>query len=404
MMGTVTTTLDQAPTGAVRLPAVPSYLVVGTIGYLIYGLGALGPYLRSQLHLTDTEVGLHSTGFAIGLLLAGAVVGTAGRRYGERAVRTAAILVVLPAIVALIVAPTVAVTVGAATALGLGSGTLLGYANATLAAPGGVLARVRVARANALAMATAFACPLALAWGATSGPGWWIGLVPALVLVAILGIDVRSGPVLPPPAVPLGGDDRLPREFWLAWGFLVAAIATEFSIVFWAATLTERRTGVTVAEAGVIGSLFLVGMFVGRLGLALGVGTGEDSRRPAMIGFVLAGVATVLAWVSTAPVLTAGACLLAGIGVAVLYPLGVAAALAVAPGRLGQAGARLNLASGVAIVLAPLLLGVISDIAGVVVGWSVIVGLVVIGLVLATRLPTGAAADAAPTLESASPV
>ncbi len=400
----MTTAIARPPTALLPLPAVPSYLVVGTIGYLIYGLGALGPYLRTQLHLTDTEVGLHSTGFAIGLLVAGAVVGTAGRRYGERVVRMAAILVVLPAIVALILAPAVAVTVGAAVALGLGSGTLLGYANATLAAPGGVLARIRVARANALAMATAFACPLALAWGATTGPGWWIGLVPALLLVAFLGIDVRSGPVLPPPVVPLDGDDRLPREFWLAWGFLVAAIATEFSIVFWAATLAERRTGVTVAEAGVIGSLFLVGMFAGRLGLALGIGTGQDSRRPALIGFALAGLAALMAWVSTAAVLTATACLLAGIGVAVLYPLGVSAALAVAPGRLVQAGARLNLASGVAILLAPLLLGVISDSAGVVVGWSVIVGLVLVGLVLATHLPNGTTPGATPIAEFASPV
>jgi MFS family permease len=397
----VTTTLDRPPSEPTRLSARPSYLVVGTVGYLIYGLGALGPYLRTQLGLSDTEVGLHSTGFAIGLFVSGAIVGIVGRRYGERAVRAAAVILVLPAIVALIVAPSVAVTVLAASALGLGSGTLLGYANAKLAAPGGVLARIRVARANALAMLTAFLCPVALAWGATSGPGWWIGLVPALVLVSILAIDVQRGALLPPPTVPTDGDTRLPRAFWVAWGFLVAAIATEFSIVFWAATLAERRTGVTIAESSIIGSLFLVGMFVGRLGLAVGIGTGHDSRRPAMIGFAVAGFAAVLAWISTAPILTAVACFLAGTGIAVLYPLGVATALATAPGRLSQAGARLNLASGIAILLAPLLLGVISDIAGVVVGWSVIVGLVAIGLALASRLPHGAGTEATATLESA---
>jgi hypothetical protein len=36
---------------------------------VVYGVGAVSPYLRTQLGLTDAEVGLHSSAMAIGLVL-----------------------------------------------------------------------------------------------------------------------------------------------------------------------------------------------------------------------------------------------------------------------------------------------------------------------------------------------
>ena len=55
--------------------------------------------------------------------------------------------------------------------------------------------------------------------------------------------------------------------------------------------------------------------------------------------------------------MSGAALFVAGLGVAGLYPLGVAAALAAAPGRLTLAGTRLTLASGAAILVAPFALG-----------------------------------------------
>jgi hypothetical protein len=72
----------------------------------------------------------------------------------------------------------------------------------------------------------------------------------------------------------------------------------------------------------------------------------------------------------------------------VLYPIGIAAALAVAPGQLAAAGARLTLASGVAVLVAPLALGAIADLTSVVAGWALVLGLAIVGLALSKRLPT----------------
>ncbi len=374
-----------------------SYAVVGTVGYILYGLGAIGPYLRTQLHLSDAQVGLHSTGVAIGIIVAGAAVGGLGRRFGEVAVRAAALIALAVAVITLAVAPSVLVTLAAVLVIGVGLGTILGYANATLGAPGGALARMHLARANVWAMVAAVGCPIVLAAAATAGPGWWLGLAPALGLLAVDAIDLAGGPRLaePLPDETTVGHARLPRGYWRSWCFLVAAIAAEFSIVFWAATLVERRVGVSLAEATLVGACFLGGMFTGRLVLSTGVGAGRDVRQPVALGLILAGIGSTLVWVSTSALLSGAALFIAGAGIAGLYPLGVAAALAAAPDQLALAGTRLNLASGLAILVAPFALGAVADLTGVTVGWGLVIALVIVALGLAAGLPTAPGGDGA---------
>ena len=184
-------------------------------------------------------------------------------------------------------------------------------------------------------------------------------------------------------------DDSLPRAYWLAWAFLVAAIAVEFSIVTWAATLIAQRTGADVPLATLLAGMFLGGMFVGRIAQSAGLGTGGGLRVPAAIGVGLAIVGVVGAWVSTVPLVSGVAMFVAGLGVAGLYPLGVAAALAATPDRLTLAGTRLTLASGTAVLVAPLALGVVADRAGVVAGWALVVALGLSALALVAGLPAG---------------
>lgn len=372
-----------------RRDAWPSYAAIATIGYVIYGIGAIAPYLRLDLGLSDAQVGLHSTMMAVGLVLAGATTAGLDRRVGEVAVRGVAVGALTVAVVALATAPAFGVTLLAAVLVGFGTGTVLGYANAVLARPGGRVARLRVARANVWAMVAAFVCPVVLATAATLHAAWGLGLVPALVLLLVIAIDLRAGPRLGRSRESSMTQSRLPRGYWLAWIFLVAVIAVEFSIVFWAATLVQRRTGVDTAAATLLGGLFLGGMFVGRLAQSRGLGTGGDLRRPAASGVVLAAIGASIAWVSTTPALSGMAIFVAGLGVAGLYPLGVAAALAAAPGQLTLAGTRLTLASGTAILAAPFALGVVADAAGVVVGWGLVIVLAVVALVLVVALPAG---------------
>jgi len=367
-----------------RTDAWAGYVAIATVGYVVYGLGAVGPYLRERLALSDVQVGLHSSALAIGFIVAGLFAARAGARLGELTVRAAALGLLAVAVVVLAWAPSAVATLAAALNIGLGAGTVLSYTNASLAASGGSLARKRLGRANVWAMVAAFAVPVLLAAGASSGIGWWIGLAPALALVVIDTLDLRAGPRLAADDPTAGG--RLPTAFWIAWIYLVAVVAVEFCIVVWAATLVERRTGSSIETATLVGASFFAGMFTGRVGLSLGIGTGGDVRTPIGGGLLLTGAGAMVARLSTEPVLSALALFAAGVGVAVLYPLGISAALATAPDRLAAAGARLTLASGVAILAAPLALGAIADATGVVVGWSMVIILAIAALLLSRAL------------------
>jgi hypothetical protein len=245
-------------------------------------------------------------------------------------------------------------------------------------------------------MVSAFVCPVMLSAAALAGLPWGLGLAPALVLLSIVGLDLRAGGSVAE-ASEGSATGRLPRTYWLVWAFLVAAIAVEFSIVFWGATLVQRRTAVDTPVAILLGGLFLAGMFVGRSVQSFGLGTGGDLRRPAAIGVGLAAIGASLAWISTIPVLSGLALFVAGLGVAGLYPLGVAAALAAAPGQLTLAGTRLTLASGTAILVAPVALGVAADATSVPVAWGLVVGLALVALALVAGLPAGATTEVGAT-------
>lgn len=367
-----------------------SYVALLTVGYVTYGLGAAGPHLRSQLRLSSAEVGLHSSALAVGLVVAGLIGADLGRRFGERFVRGVAIVVLAPALVLLAAAPSVEATLAAGALIGFGAGALLGDSNARLGAPGGTRARLLLARGHVAAMIAAFAVPLALAASASAGPGWWLGLLPAGLLLGIVTFGLRGDP---PRTASRGGGEAggLPRRFWLAWAFLAAVIGVEFSIVFWAATLVELRANLAIPEATAIGGLFLGGMLIGRLGFGLGLGAGQSTRRSAAAGLMLTAIGTGVAWVSTAAVLSALALFTAGLGVAVLYPLGAAVALERAPAQPMVAGIRLTLATGLAILVAPFFLGAVADGTGVVAAWGLVLMLVAVAFGLVLGLSDGPA-------------
>ena len=110
--------------------------------FAIYAVGSSTPYLRTQLGLSDAEVGLHSSALAVGFVVTGLFAGRLDRLVGEVAVRLASIVGLVVGVAALAIAPALGITLAASLLIGLGGGTLVGYANAVLARSGGRLARL----------------------------------------------------------------------------------------------------------------------------------------------------------------------------------------------------------------------------------------------------------------------
>jgi MFS family permease len=357
-----------------------SYIDQAALGYLIYLLGSVNAFLAVALALTDTQAGLHSSAMAVGTVGASLVAHRLDDRYGVRAVHLVALGGVALAGLLIVWAPAFALTLFASALLGVGCGLLLGHVNASVSAVGGSRALIQFTRATLVSMLFAMSVPVVVGVGVSIGAGWQAVVVPAIALVGIAAVASRGRASLG--AVEPVAHGRLPRAFWLPWLLIVLVVCVEFSVLFWAAFMVERSTGASLADATLTLTVFLAGVILARMVVAADAIGRSDPLWLLCISLVLCGIGTLLVWASTDYVLSAAAMLLGGVGLGVLYPVSASVTLAIAPSEPALASGRVVMASGVSLLLAPVVLGVTADLIGVVTAWLLIPGTCVAALLL----------------------
>jgi sugar-phosphatase len=150
-------------------------------------------------------------------------------------------------------------------------------------------------------------------------------------------------------------------------------VSVEFSLVFWGAEFLEAVGGLSRAGAATAMSVFVGAMFAGR---AIGSRLARGRDTSALLRWMLAVSAAgfLLYWIAPALELRLAGLFVTGIGVANLYPLGLALALAVAVDASDAASTRAFIASGIAILVGPLALAAIGEAVGVGPGHGVVLG------------------------------
>ncbi len=279
---------------------------------------------------------------------------------------------------------------GGALLFGVAAAGMLVHVNSAL---GGRDNGVLVVRANLWSVVGATIGPLVLSAAARS-VGWSLGaLVPVPLLLAL----VLVLPASPARDTVLAGDREPPlgRPYWLTWLYLVLCIGAEFSFVAWGAQVAVARVDIPLADATALGSLFILGQVLGRIGLGAGGGLAIEARRllAVMVAATLAG-GLLVGLAGTALVAGLGL-LVGGLGLAGVWATTAGVAILNAPGAPVTASARLNLASGVPILLVPTALGVAAGAAGVLAAWGLVLALMVIALLVLRLIPGAAPSEAA---------
>jgi hypothetical protein len=350
------------------------YAALGCLGYLLNGLGTVLPELRDELALSRAEVALYPSGFALGLLAVGSIGDRLAHLLGRWALP--AVLAVLGGGALLLAAGHRAPSGGGALLLGLGGAGLVQLVPAGLRAEHGQHAAVAIGEANAVSSTASALAPLLIGAAIGTGVGWRAGYlaVPLAAVVAIGTAAARTATATtsspwPDPRRDLGAGERgldrsRSREFTRRWVDVLLAVAVEFCLVFWAADYLRTERGLAPGLAAATAGLLLLGMATGRAASAAAL-----RLVPVAAGLValVASVATAgfaLLWAVKDPTVAAGGLFLAGLGIALLYPVSLAEALAAWPANPSRAAARCALASGIAIGAAPLLLGALADLAG----------------------------------------
>jgi len=360
-----------------------SYLAVWA--YLLYGIGSATPYLRADLRLTDFEAGLHASALAVGVLAAGFSADAIGRLVRPGGLFDLSVANIVAGIVLLVLAPFLAISLAGAFLLGMGGGTLGTQVNLHLVRFGGVDSRRLMGQANAISMLTAAAAPLIIGL-ATFGLHAWRAalLLPIVAFLILTALRPRDSSIGRPARAPRA---ELPTAYWFVWLLLVLGVSMEFSFVVWGSTIIGRRTGVSDADATLLASLFVAGMFAGRAAVGRGFGARRSPRLVLSAGLTLAMIGAGVVWISTTPALSALGLFLGGLGTAGLWPVGLSVAFASSPEAQLEASARATLGSGVAVLVAPSALGLASDAVGVVSAWLIIIALAAVALAVLTVTP-----------------
>lgn len=334
-----------------------AYLLLGFYSSLLNGLGVLLPFLRTELGLSYTQASLHPSAFAVGLLIASVTADRLESRFGRLVVLWGGALGMALGVLLLALAPGFALSLLSVLLMGtLGSLTLV-QVSADLSERHGDARGRALAEANTLASLCALLAPLAVGGAVLAGLGWRAALFAALSLLVAAGATCGWRASLPAQAR-RERPSALTSGFWCYWTVLLLNVAVEFCVIFWAADFLRGPGGLRPEAASAAVGAFLGAMLVGRAWGSLVL----RARRPVLAPSLLLTLAGFLVyWLVDISYMRVGGLFVTGLGMANLYPATLARALATAPKQAGTASARASLASGVAILGAPLLLGGLAD-------------------------------------------
>jgi MFS family permease len=368
--------------------------VSATLGFCLLvsalNVGVVLGELREEFQLGGVLTALHGSMFGVALLtvsLGGvAVIDRLGRRL---ALMTSAALIIA-GVTLFCVGPVWPLTLTGAAIGGLGAAMIV------MITPGLIRDHHGPASASAFAAVNGVPAVMGIAFGLAIGAaleaGWsWRG--------PYLGIMIASAAVLAgvawPVPVPSGlrtGRFSLAavrhRHVGVPVLFIVNGVLVEFMVAVWCITYLKEIGGASEGLAPILGAGFAVMMFASRLMLPELVR--RLGARTKALGFIAIALGAVLMAVGPSLAVRALGVALAG-AVGLVYPLAVehladVAADTVDPVTLGAYAA---LASGVAVTLGPLVLGLLADTIGLRWGILVVPVLALVGTV--TQWPPVAA-------------
>ena len=349
----------------------------------------VAPSLRAELGYSYLLTSTHLSAFAAGSVVAGLVGVPLTRRLGRTRVLSLGLVGAAAGTLGLTAGRSAWATLLACLLTGA-LGTLVMVAvQAGLADHHGERRVVAFAESNVVASTGATLAPLVvgLLTVATGSWRWGVAAIAALALVVAALARTTHVTTLAEhpqdaPRAALSGRARA------AVGLVFCSVLLEFSVSFWGATYLTDVVGMAATTAVTAMVCFFGAMLVGRAAGAV------LSRRVAAdllvrVALTVAGCGLLLGALTTATPWVLVALVLLGLGVSVLFPLGLSLAIAAAPRASALVSGRCVTSGALAALLGPLLIGQAADEVGLRPALLVL-PLAVAGAVVLLRLTAGA--------------
>jgi MFS family permease len=351
------------------------------------GVGVVLGELRQQFHINGVVAALHGSTFGIGLLVAGVWGVRLVDRVGRRSVLRGAVAAISVGIVLFCLGPSWPITLLGTAFSGAGAALLVMVMPGLISDHHGEHRATAFAAVNAVPGGAGLTFSLIIGATLSAGGSW---RPPYLIItgVFLMMLAVVALPVAVPEGARDGGFSLAPiaqPEVLVPWLHIVNAVLTEFSVGIWAVTYLHEVGKASAGSAAVFASVFGVMMFVSRLLLPRLIAVFGEAT--VSISFIVIGAgAAVMCFAPGIAAKTAGLTIV-GFGGGPLYPMTVDRFYARVGHRLDSVamGAYCALASGVAVTLGPLALGVVAD--RFTLRWAILVVPVLAALGAVTQRP-----------------
>lgn len=378
------------------------YLMFGLFGAQQGMLGPIMPFLRGELGLDLRWTGLHFAAYALGLALVGFPYRWLERRSLSIGMGQIAIASIVVASGLFSLANYLPLTLLAAMLMGLSGGLVMAVGQAMLGARYQEQAAAKLVAAHVVAGLCVLGGAL-LVGGATAVDWSWrvaplVVAVCAVLLVVASRTAYRMDAGSPRDARLVQGKNSLPlgRRLQLSlWALVILGISAEWGVGFWGAEYMKTHVQISASAAATLMSVYFAGTVCGRLASSYAL----RAIRPLtlLVAVMLGAIATLLVlyftreqWATAAFTFVLGACL------GNFFPLILGSAMSIAPGASSALSTQASQAVGVALLLAPFLLGLLSEQVGVEAAFSLLIVYPILMLPVVLRLrgalPTGNAA------------
>ena len=359
------------------------YGVAVAFGFSVAALGPAMPLLREDLGISRTVGGLHFTALALGAVTAGLFVERGVRAWGRRTVFWRGVAGV--AVGSLLIGGgwLPALTLSGALVVGFSGASSLMTGQATLSDHYPDHRAVALTEMN-IGMSLGSVLPALLIGALVAiGAGWRPALLLPIALLIVLAVTRRRESF--PASRQASGSavaHRLPHPYWVFWAAFIPSVGAEWSIGAWGAGYLVDIAGTSEAAASLLMTSFFGAMVVGRI--AGGRVARSIAAFPLLIGTTaVAFVGFMLFWGSVSVLPVVVGLLIAGLGISMQYPMILTLAIETAPELVDSATARVSIAAGGAVVVAPLTLGFIADQTGIRFALGAVPALLVLVAVLA---------------------
>ena len=344
-----------------------AYFMLAYYAYMQATLSQVMLFLSQELNLNYTVRGYHISAFALGMVLAGVSADRVAQRFGRRVSFWGGGLGMALGALLLALGHHPTITIASSFVMGFVGSYLLVMIQATLSDKYGDSRAIALTESNILASITAGLAPLFVGGFQSLGFGWRIALLLGIVSWLLMATFWRNTGFPQSQANPASntlGKSALPIAFWAYIVAVFINVAIEWSMIFWGAEFLETAVGLTGDAATAMMTAFFVAMVIGRVvGSTLTRKLRSAQLLLAAIGIIMVGFP--LFWLPRFAPLNILGLFIAGLGIANLFPLTLASATSAAPLYANKASARVSMASGTAILIAPQILGSIGDQVGI---------------------------------------